>query len=114
MQVLNNRKDIGRVTVEGHTCNAPSWGDSYPQQQLIVSTMLAARVHIRLPPALPSAFLCSLLSVRPQTNREKIMPPVDPDRSGAAAAGITNQELSAARATAVRAYLTDQVRRCLQ
>ena len=23
--VLNNRREISKITVEGHTCNAPSW-----------------------------------------------------------------------------------------
>jgi chemotaxis protein MotB len=42
--VLNNRTDIGRITVEGHTCNAPSWG--YSNQELSEKRAQAVRDYL--------------------------------------------------------------------
>ena len=42
--VLNNRREIKTVTVEGHTCNCPSWGMS--NQELSEARAQAVRDYL--------------------------------------------------------------------
>ena len=42
--VLNNRREIKTVTVEGHTCNCPSWGMS--NQELSEARAKAVRDYL--------------------------------------------------------------------